>query len=115
MEHDESQEIELFDWAGLSSKLAADALNETAHLTTRYRSQEQTIADLNQKLDDLIRAKKDHEEAMLEKFRELLNAKKLKIRDQQRLLDGVKVPPMEGNAELILSYPTHGAHCTPHR
>ena len=67
--------------------------NEVQDLTNKYEEQGKTIQKLTQQLDDLIEAKKQHETSLLEKFRELLNAKKLKIRDQQRLLAGAKVDP----------------------
>jgi hypothetical protein len=46
---------------------------------------------LTAQLDDLVRAKKSHQDEMLRKCAALLNAKKLKIRDQQRLLANAKV------------------------
>ena len=50
-------------------------------------------------LDNLIEEKTSHENALLEKFRQLINSKKLKIRDQQRLLAGAKVDPNLGMYE----------------
>lgn len=55
--------------------------------------QQKTIADLTTQLDDLVKAKKSHQDEMLRKFAALLNTKKLKIRDQQRLLAHAKVDP----------------------
>jgi len=46
---------------------------------------------LTKQLDDLLEAKKEHEDLLLEKVALLLNEKKLKIRDQQRLLSTAKV------------------------
>ena len=68
---------------------------EVQALSIKYDEQSKTIEKLNQQLEDLIQAKKEHEDALLEKFRELLNSKKLKIRDQQRLLAGAKVDPKQ--------------------
>lgn len=51
------------------------------------------MAKLSAELDDLVKAKKEHENELLQKFAELLNTKKLKIRDQQRLLSDAKVDP----------------------
>jgi hypothetical protein len=42
-------------------------------------------------LDELIQAKKDDESALLEKFRDLLNEKKVKIREQQRVIASASV------------------------
>ena len=52
---------------------------------------QKTIDDLTIQLDDLVKAKKSHQDEMLRKFAALLNTKKLKIRDQQRLLAHAKV------------------------
>lgn len=54
---------------------------------------QKTIDDLTAQLDDLVKAKKSHQDEMLRKFAALLNTKKLKIRDQQRLLAHAKVDP----------------------
>ncbi len=54
------------------------------------------LDSLNAQLEDLIRVKDEHENALLENFTKLLNAKKLKIRDQQRLLARAKIEPDAG-------------------
>lgn len=51
---------------------------------------------LQKQLKELIQAKEEHENALLQKFTEVLNAKKLKIRDQQRLLATAKIDPKRG-------------------
>ena len=61
------------------------------NLTSQLTEQKQTIDKLEQQLEDLIQAKKAHEEELLGKFALLLNEKKLKIREQQRLLAGAKI------------------------
>ena len=63
------------------------------NLTSQLTEQKETIEKLEQQLEDLIQAKKSHEEELLGKFALLLNEKKLKIREQQRLLAGAKVDP----------------------
>ncbi|KAI9813895.1 MAG: hypothetical protein M1832_006042 [Thelocarpon impressellum] len=93
LQKDETQEIELCDWTGIASEQASSTRDGLASLTARFQSQEETISKLNQQLEELIKAKEEHENAMLQKFTELLNAKKLKIRDQQRVLDGTKIDP----------------------
>ncbi|KAI9852052.1 MAG: hypothetical protein M1838_002021 [Thelocarpon superellum] len=94
--HDEAQEIELFDWAGLAAEEASSARVDVMALMTRYRAQEKQVQQLTRQLDDLIKAKKEHEDTLLQKCRELLNRKKLKIRDQQRLLQGAILDPVRG-------------------
>ncbi|KAI9873808.1 MAG: hypothetical protein M1830_010587 [Pleopsidium flavum] len=93
LEQDESQAVELFEWAGKAVEASTTLETEVASLSARYRTQQETLAQLNHQLENLIRAKAEHEDVLLEKFMELINAKKLKIRDQQRLLAGAKVEP----------------------
>ncbi|KAH0559746.1 hypothetical protein GP486_003736 [Trichoglossum hirsutum] len=91
MQQNEDVEIDPFQWAGIAAKSATTAEDEITSLSIRYRAQEEVIKKLSEQLEDLIKAKSEHENILLEKFVELLNAKKLKIRDQQRLLNGAKV------------------------
>ncbi len=72
----------------------SDALEiSIQNLTSQLAAQKETIAKLDEQLEELIQAKKSHEEELLGKFALLLNEKKLKIREQQRLLAGAKVDP----------------------
>lgn len=70
-----------------SERLEAD-LNA---LTSRYEEQKTQVGALMRQLDELIAAKEKHEEVLFVRFRDLLNAKKLMIRDQQRVLAGAKL------------------------
>ena len=90
---DDDEEIELFQWTSISAQSAADAVTTISTLHSKLAEQQETIAKLNVQLDDLIKAKQEHEDILLQKFTELLNSKKLKIRDQQRLLAGARVDP----------------------
>lgn len=92
---DAEQELDIISWAGTAAKQSNDLESEVQDLTAKYDEQSKTMEKLNKQLEDLILAKKEHEDALLEKFRELLNTKKLKIRDQQRLLAGAKVDPKQ--------------------
>jgi hypothetical protein len=47
---------------------------------------EKAVNELKDQLEELIEAKKADESELLEKFRDLLNEKKVKIREQQRML-----------------------------
>ena len=96
MQLNEDAEIELFQWAGTAASLVTAVEDELTSLRLRYRSQEETIKKLDQQLEDFIKVKVEHDNALLEKFAELLNAKKLKIRDQQRLLDAAKMGSSSG-------------------
>lgn len=93
---DENQEIDTLAWINTAVSRGDKLETEVADLETRYNEQDNVLKKLRAQLDDLICAKKEHEDALLEKFRELLNSKKLKIRDQQRLLATAKVDPDQG-------------------
>lgn len=95
LKQDDAQEVELWNWAGTAVQRSDSLEDEVRDLTSNYDEQSKTIQKLNKQLEDLIAAKKEHEDALLEKFRELLNTKKLKIRDQQRLLASAKVDPKQ--------------------
>jgi myosin heavy subunit len=93
LNYNSDQEIDLFEWCGTAVKSTSDTNDELSSLKSRFKEQQETINKLNTQLDDLITAKAQHENELLEKFRDLLNEKKSKIRDQQRLLAAAKVDP----------------------
>jgi DNA double-strand break repair and V(D)J recombination protein XRCC4 len=62
-------------------------------LIGRVSTAEETINKLNGQLEELINAKSEHESQLISKFVQLLNEKKLKIRNQQRLLASARVDP----------------------
>lgn len=96
LKQDDSQAIELFEWAGNAVAASTSLESEVASLSAKYHDQQEAVAKLNAQLESLIKAKEEHENELLQKFVELLNAKKLKIRDQQRLLTGAKVDTNKG-------------------
>lgn len=90
---DEDKEIDPLDWARVAARATVAAKDELVELQTRLGTQQGTIDKLHQQLADFVEAKEENDNAMLQKFVELLNEKKLKIRDQQRLLATAKVDP----------------------
>lgn len=88
----------MFDWAAASAQAFSTAQSEIVELKLKFTEQRIMMAKLSDQLDQLIKAKDEHEDAMLEKFRLLLNAKKLKIRDQQRVIATAKVDPETGKS-----------------
>lgn len=74
-------------------------------LKTKLKDQEDEIKALKNSVGELIKAKISHENELLQKFSTLLNEKKLKIRDQQRLLassnvDSEKLSTIEATWDL---------------
>lgn len=92
----ENEEIELFGWLGTATARCDELVKELTNLDGRCKEQGQAIKVISQQLEDLIEAKIEHENSLLEKFRELLNAKKLKIRDLHRALAVARVDSENG-------------------
>lgn len=86
LKQDDNQAIQLFEWTGTAVSRTDDLAQEISSLKTKYRSAEDTINQLNSQLEELIQAKNEHDDQLVAKFAKLLNEKKLKIRNQQRLL-----------------------------
>ncbi|KAI5368213.1 putative DNA repair protein XRCC4 [Septoria linicola] len=98
-ENTAATEIDIFDWVDTATAEAYDLRSQLEVLQASVESQKDAVAKLTTELDMLVRAKKEHEDELLSKFAVLLNAKKLKIRDQQRLLQGATIDP--GTAEEV--------------
>ncbi|KAL8847050.1 MAG: hypothetical protein Q9221_007888, partial [Calogaya cf. arnoldii] len=85
--------INLLDWAN-TAILRAEGLETEAQILKRKLAEQMNFAQkLNRHLEDLIQAKKEHEDTLLAKCALLINEKKCKIRDQQRLLATANVDP----------------------
>lgn len=82
----EDEELDIFDWCGraLAAKQSIEADLKSA--TSKAEWVENAVKELRDQLEELIRAKKAEEAELLGKCRDLLNEKKVKIREQQRLL-----------------------------
>ena len=95
------ERVELLDWVGVAVDKTTFLQAKVDDLSLKYEEQGKVIQKLNKQLEEFIEAKKEHESALLQKFQELLNEKKLKIRDQLRLLAGAKFDPQKGNSQLV--------------
>ena len=84
-------EIQLFDWT--SSSVDKHALLEEEVLSLQKQSQadKSTISALQAQLNDLVKAKAEHEEQLLTKFVLLLDEKKLRIRNLQRMISSANM------------------------
>ncbi|KAI1530742.1 XRCC4 domain containing protein [Pyrenophora tritici-repentis] len=95
---DDEFEFNPFEWVQTSAVAHAETLQQMAVLKAKINSEHDTIAKLHAQLDDFIKTKNETETAMLQQFMTLLNEKKRKIRDQSRLLAGVKVDEAIGGS-----------------
>ncbi|EEH02958.1 conserved hypothetical protein [Histoplasma capsulatum G186AR] len=93
LKQDDDQAIQLFDWTGLAVTRADELEEGLTSLTAKYDAVETTINKLNSQLQELIKIKSEHDDQLIAKFAQLLNEKKLKIRNQQRLLASAKIDP----------------------
>jgi prefoldin subunit 5 len=74
--------------------------HQISTLSTQLQAAEKSIKDLQTRLDDLVQSKKEHENMLLGSFAQVLNEKKLKIRNQQRLLASANVDSDKGMLSL---------------
>ncbi|KAI5301087.1 hypothetical protein KEM55_002636 [Ascosphaera atra] len=91
------EEISLFDWAGTAVLQSETLHEELSSLREAVSTAEETSKKLQKQLDDFLSEKQQHDEQMMAKFAGLLNEKKLKIRNQQRLLSSLNVSPDKAN------------------
>ncbi|RSL56019.1 hypothetical protein CEP54_009080 [Fusarium duplospermum] len=86
LNYDPDEAIELFEWCGAAVESSATSKQAVADLTVKSADSEAAVAQLQSQLEELLRAKDEDETALLRKFRDLLNEKKVKIREQQQVL-----------------------------
>ncbi|KAJ5794435.1 hypothetical protein N7457_001034 [Penicillium paradoxum] len=91
LKQNDEQAVELFEWTGLTAVRAHRLEEQVSRLTSRHQIAEETIHRLNEQLEELMRAKAQHENRLMANFVQVLNEKKLKIRNQQRLLTSATV------------------------
>ncbi|KAF2421197.1 hypothetical protein EJ08DRAFT_653526 [Tothia fuscella] len=87
------EEFDLWSIAGLATQSFAEARHHVVGLERKLSEQDDVVKKLQDQLETLTATKQEHENALLQKFSELLNSKKSKIRDQQRLLSTAKIDP----------------------
>lgn len=93
LKHAPDEEIELFDWCGLTASAAAEAKTAVASAAAKNLELQKAVHHERLQARELLEAKHADEAAMLEKFRDLLNEKKLKIREQLRIIAASTVVP----------------------
>ncbi|KAL7963610.1 hypothetical protein V8C34DRAFT_266071 [Trichoderma compactum] len=96
LKHDENEGIELFNWCAETTDALAQSNVALAEAAAHAKELEATVKELKSQLDELITSKEDDEAALLLKFRDLLNEKKVKIREQQKML---AASPIQGSQQ----------------
>ncbi|KAJ5431930.1 hypothetical protein N7445_008428 [Penicillium cf. griseofulvum] len=91
LQQNDEQAVELFEWTGIAAARVHMLEQQVSSLTGHYRLAEEAMHRLNEQLEELIHAKTEHENRLVANFVQVLNEKKLKIRNQQRLLASATV------------------------
>ncbi|KAE9984568.1 hypothetical protein EG327_004981 [Venturia inaequalis] len=87
------EQPDAFEWAEIAAKNFDDSRRHIETIEAQLATQAETIGKLQSQLDSIVNAKAEHEGVLLHKFTELINSKKVKIRDQQRVLGTAKLDP----------------------
>ncbi|KAI1084084.1 hypothetical protein F5B20DRAFT_365070 [Whalleya microplaca] len=93
LEEDENADAFPFDWCVSAIAAREKVKEDLVAASAKVQYLENSFQELKGQLDELIKTKEEDETQLLEKFRDLLNEKKVKIRQQQRLLASANVDP----------------------
>ncbi|KAH6717664.1 hypothetical protein BKA61DRAFT_598145 [Leptodontidium sp. MPI-SDFR-AT-0119] len=86
---------DLYEWCS-ENILANEKLTQQLQASkAKLDDKDAQIKKLKESLAELVKLKNDNDTQLLEKFSLLLNEKKLKIRDQQRLLQSSNIEPVQ--------------------
>lgn len=90
----------MIDWTAIAIEAAESAADEVQDLKEQIEAANAKMARVEEQLLGLTEAKLNYENELLQKFADLLNNKKMKIRDQQRMLAGAKVDASTGTCPI---------------
>ncbi|KIV86555.1 hypothetical protein PV11_02158 [Exophiala sideris] len=90
---EETDDIDLFGWAVQTIDKRDELEVANTDLQEKVQAKNETVTSLQKQIDELVQAKAEHEQQMLAKFAALLNEKKLKIRNLQRVLSTAQADP----------------------
>lgn len=90
-ETQDTDDVDLFGWTLQVLEQRDKFEEEVASQKEKAAAEQDTEAKLQRQLSDLVEAKTEHEKHLLSKFCTLLNEKKLKIRNMQRILQTAQV------------------------
>ncbi|EHY54927.1 hypothetical protein HRR90_008723 [Exophiala dermatitidis] len=90
---EETDDVDLFGWTLQAIQQRDHLYKNVETLSGQLKSKDQALKSLQKQIDELVEAKAEHEKQLLSKFTVLLNEKKLKIRNMQRVLSTAKADP----------------------
>ncbi|RAL07325.1 uncharacterized protein BO97DRAFT_464029 [Aspergillus homomorphus CBS 101889] len=123
----DEEAIHLYEWTSISAERTGLLEKRCLTLQDRCQNAEETINNLRKQLDEVINAKTRHEQQLVNNFMQLLNEKKLKIRNQQRVLastdfasqtsrsppgESTQITTAKGGAGSSVSKPSHTMSCS---
>ncbi|OAQ73019.1 DNA double-strand break repair and VJ recombination XRCC4 [Pochonia chlamydosporia 170] len=102
LNHDADEAIELFDWCATSVDAVTKAKASSSESASQVDELRSSVEELKAQLDELVAAKQEDEVVLLQKFRDLLNEKKVKIREQQKIITefSANAPPEKDAEEM---------------
>ena len=81
-----SEDIQLFDWCAVAAEASTESKAAVSSAVAKAADLENIVNEVKSQMDDLVQAKQEDETALLQKFQGLLNEKKVKIREQQKVI-----------------------------
>ena len=87
----DTDNVDLFGWAGQSIERRDELENQILEEKEETSKSTTMIASLQAQLEDLTKAKSEHEAELLDKFAALLNEKKLRLRELNRQMSTAKI------------------------
>ena len=96
LEKDESHELDILSWVSTAVARTASVEQTLLALQAKHDERGRAMENLSSQLEELVKARDSDEKTLLARFCESLNFKKLKVRDQQRLLATAKVDRSRG-------------------
>lgn len=87
----DDEEISLFDWTLESAARVSDLMQRGTELQSQITKRDREIEDLKERVQNAAKERDLYVKQLSLKFSELLNSKKAKIRDQQRLLKSASI------------------------
>ncbi|KAG9258077.1 uncharacterized protein F5Z01DRAFT_316641 [Emericellopsis atlantica] len=100
----EGGELNVLEWCATAVDAVVDCEKRAAASTSKISQLENEVTELRSQVEELIQAKQEDETVLLMKFRDLLNEKKVKIREQQKVI--AALPSSAGSASQQPSQPS---------
>lgn len=109
---EETDDVNLFEWALQAIEKRDELAEEVTNLRGEINTKDEVVSSLRKQIDELVKAKAEHETQMLSKFALLLNEKKLKIRNMQRVMSNARIDQkkLKELQDAIGNEPTSAGH-----